>query len=1372
MADKKISELDAITGSNTAATDVFVVVDTSTGQTKKITREELNNAIEQDVLSSIDIDTINGDFTVNGNINLGDDDKAIFGAGSDLQIFHQSSNGNSIIKEQGGGILSLQSNGSEISFYDTANLANMARFITGGGVQLYHNGSSKFSTSAGGVNVTGALTVSGDLTVNGTTTTINSTTLTIDDKNIVLASGAADAAAANGAGITIDGANATITYNSTSGKFQFSNGIKVSDNVHIVLGEAGDLKLYHTGSDSVIQDAGQGDLYVKASNNLWFQGNTSNDIMARFQDNGAVTLYYDNSAKLATTSTGIDVTGTVTADNIDLSATGALESVGTIFIDIDKDNTSTTAALKITADGQAKNVAWFYENGDFWLYEDTGTNAKIKWNSTQEDLIFSNNVQMKFLKADGTDDNTRLYRAGGDALRFDYDGNVFITRALDNDNWEFRDSSDDTQLVFRPSDSRLGIGVATNPLYNMHIKGSGSAFRLGLESDGLITGQAFITDNSGSPVYASISSGLGNLTFAADTGNSYASSYMDFQIDGSEKARLTSDGHLGIGVSNNIIGDITLPNDGIISFHDASGISRNSLQFLSGELRHGGAGGGLTSQTFYTNGQQRVRIDSAGLVGIGTSSPAAKIDSQEAYDTVSNILTNGTYAAKFGGNTAVGAAGRAQGIMISGRSGNTRGAAIIAENQGSGNGHDLLFATSANASVPAERLRITDAGLVGINTNPNYQLEVKRSSSGAVAQFLAEDGTNNPRLVIGGDSSGSYINHSWSTGAPAIRFLTASTERMRLSGVNLMVGGTVHNPAASNTAGAISLRGDVGRIEASYDGGAALELNRKTNDGAIINLRKDGTTVGSIGVNNANNTFIGSTTTAHTGLEFGNDILPRKGSNTADNQTNLGSSSIRFKDLRLGGVAYLSDGTSSGTQTVVGGNYYIANSGSYPIVFQTGGTERARLDTSANLLVGTTSDNVANQTGTTQGVRIAGGSIKNIQVASTGTTAYFNRLTTDGNIAEFRKNGTTVGSIGSAIGNAYFAGSSTGITFGSANVYPTNASGTKSSGTLTLGSASNRFDDLYLGGTANAVTINTDGPTGTGNGIVMAASGWPYKGRIGMNGTSGGKQYWTANYNLNTSSVDSASYYSTYIENSAQDGIIAFGTSSAVNTAPSERARIDSSGRLGLGETSLTYDLQSKQGSSASNKKYFKFDQTSSYGGGIESQSYFGSLFIGRVGTTGIGVDAFAVYPADATVVSQGYISDNSLDLGKSTSRWADGYFGGKVEASNVNPDIITVGVGKFTGDGTSSNASGISYSRTATGSYTISFSTARPDADYIVTAQVVEPSSSLDAVIIHVIDGTQATTGFDVKIHEGDNGTAPGTLFDRDFYIVVHDIV
>ena len=73
----------------------------------------------------------------------------------------------------------------------------------------------------------GELTVSGNLQVDGTTTTINSTTLTVDDKNIVLASGAADAAAADGSGITIDGASATLTYGSTNDAWSFNKHLGI-----------------------------------------------------------------------------------------------------------------------------------------------------------------------------------------------------------------------------------------------------------------------------------------------------------------------------------------------------------------------------------------------------------------------------------------------------------------------------------------------------------------------------------------------------------------------------------------------------------------------------------------------------------------------------------------------------------------------------------------------------------------------------------------------------------------------------------------------------------------------------------------------------------------------------------------------------------------------------------------------------------------------------------------------------------------------------------------------------------------------------------------------------------------------------------------
>jgi hypothetical protein len=72
---------------------------------------------------------------------------------------------------------------------------------------------------------TGQVTIKGDLVVEGSQTTINSATLTVDDINITIADGAADAAAANGAGLTVDGANATMTYTSATDTWDFNKAI-------------------------------------------------------------------------------------------------------------------------------------------------------------------------------------------------------------------------------------------------------------------------------------------------------------------------------------------------------------------------------------------------------------------------------------------------------------------------------------------------------------------------------------------------------------------------------------------------------------------------------------------------------------------------------------------------------------------------------------------------------------------------------------------------------------------------------------------------------------------------------------------------------------------------------------------------------------------------------------------------------------------------------------------------------------------------------------------------------------------------------------------------------------------------------------------
>ena len=79
------------------------------------------------------------------------------------------------------------------------------------------------------LNVGGDVVITGDLTVEGDTTTINTATLNVEDLNITIADGAADAASANGAGITVDGADATLTYASADDSWNFNKLVKATD---------------------------------------------------------------------------------------------------------------------------------------------------------------------------------------------------------------------------------------------------------------------------------------------------------------------------------------------------------------------------------------------------------------------------------------------------------------------------------------------------------------------------------------------------------------------------------------------------------------------------------------------------------------------------------------------------------------------------------------------------------------------------------------------------------------------------------------------------------------------------------------------------------------------------------------------------------------------------------------------------------------------------------------------------------------------------------------------------------------------------------------------------------------------------------------
>jgi hypothetical protein len=121
---------------------------------------------------------------------------------------------------------------------------------------------------------TGTVVIAGNLQVDGTTTTINSTTVTIDDLNLVLASGAASAAAANGAGITVDGASASFTYDSATDRWTMNKTL-ATDLVGNVTGTVSSLSNHDTDD---LAEGASNLYYTTARFDTAFSGKTTTDL--------------------------------------------------------------------------------------------------------------------------------------------------------------------------------------------------------------------------------------------------------------------------------------------------------------------------------------------------------------------------------------------------------------------------------------------------------------------------------------------------------------------------------------------------------------------------------------------------------------------------------------------------------------------------------------------------------------------------------------------------------------------------------------------------------------------------------------------------------------------------------------------------------------------------------------------------------------------------------------------------------------------------------------------------------------------------------------------------------------------------------------
>ena len=164
-----------VTGDVTASGTLLPTGDTAAGDDAAIGFTSAEGLILTGQGSTSDI-TVKNDadatvFTVptgTDDILFPDGAKAMFGAASDLQIFHDSG-GNSFINESGSGSLVIKATNT---FINASDDAAMAAFYDTAQVELYHNASKKFETTSSGVSVTGGITVSNNIFETAGTTSI------------------------------------------------------------------------------------------------------------------------------------------------------------------------------------------------------------------------------------------------------------------------------------------------------------------------------------------------------------------------------------------------------------------------------------------------------------------------------------------------------------------------------------------------------------------------------------------------------------------------------------------------------------------------------------------------------------------------------------------------------------------------------------------------------------------------------------------------------------------------------------------------------------------------------------------------------------------------------------------------------------------------------------------------------------------------------------------------------------------------------------------------------------------------------------------------------------------------------------------------
>ena len=196
--------------------------------------------------------------------------------------------------------------------------------------------------------------------------------------------------------VTLTGAANNIVFDASD------NALEFADSAKGVFGTGDDLQLYHDGTDSYIEN-NTGELYIQGDG-ITLRSDTGTETYITMDKDGAVALYYDNSKKFETTSTGVAITGSLALDGIHLDDTE-----------------------KLTFGNSASPDLEIFHNGSNSFISDTGTGSLVI-NGTQINIQNAANdaVLAEFIQAGAVN----LYYNGNAKFATDADG-VNVTGQID-----------------------------------------------------------------------------------------------------------------------------------------------------------------------------------------------------------------------------------------------------------------------------------------------------------------------------------------------------------------------------------------------------------------------------------------------------------------------------------------------------------------------------------------------------------------------------------------------------------------------------------------------------------------------------------------------------------------------------------------------------------------------------------------------------------------------------------------------------------------------------------------------------------------------------------------------------------------------------